>query len=71
MKISSQDSADSIPQGNDSHIIILHKVIHVLTLCTANCPLKVSRLIPLVTVHMIPKQQDSDSFPSTIVEAEH
>jgi hypothetical protein len=71
MKISSQDSADSIPQENDSHVVILHKVIRVLTLCTADCPLEVSRLIPLVPVHMIPMQQDPDSFPSTIVDGKH
>jgi hypothetical protein len=71
MNIEVQESA-SFPKGTGSDtIVILHKVIRVLTLCTADCPLEVSRLIPLVTVHMIPTQQATESLPPTIVEGEH
>jgi hypothetical protein len=72
MNIEVQESA-SFPKGTGSHtVVILHKVIRVLTLCTADCPLEVSRLIPLVTVlHMIPMQQATDSLPPTIVKGEH
>jgi hypothetical protein len=67
MNITSQESVD-FPKGTKTVIIILHnKVISVLSVCTADCPHEVSRLIPLVTLHMIPMQQVPESFPSTIL----
>jgi hypothetical protein len=71
MNLQVQETSNGIPQGTNSHIVLLHKIIRVISVCTADCPHEVSRLIPLVTLlHMIPMQQVPESFPSTIVDGE-
>jgi hypothetical protein len=57
------------PKGTEPQIILLHKAIRVLSLCVADCPHEASRLIPVISVYMIPKQQLS-SFPLSIDKGE-
>jgi hypothetical protein len=68
VKLGAANPRADYPSSTDSHIVLLHKAILVLTLCAFECPKEVSQLILHISEVMDPPKPDG--FAPTIVGVE-